>query len=127
VWRNFRIAGIELALVHRIVIPRLVLVGNEVNALAALLVAVGHSLELQSRPNRRVLRGASKLREPGQRSYGKRRHPNLHHFPTRMFSLIVHKISTPFDRKNISLRKFPPLECGDRLLEQLRVSVNAAI
>ena len=56
---DFGVARIQLAAVHVVVIVRLVLVGNEIDALAALLVAVRAFLKLQGLPDRRVLRRKS--------------------------------------------------------------------
>src|SRR5450759_1556102 len=62
VWADLRITRIELAAVHVGVIVRLILVGNEIDADFAVLLAVRHELVLQGLPNRRVLRCKGLLR-----------------------------------------------------------------
>jgi hypothetical protein len=47
--RNLRIARKDLAPIHIVVVPRLILIRNEIDAVAALLVAVRLLLKLQGR------------------------------------------------------------------------------
>ena len=83
--RDLRITRIELAAIHIVIIPRLVLVGNEVDAVAALLITIGLFLKLQGIADGRVLRRRCQEGKAGKGDYGYRRNPNLKYFSTRMF------------------------------------------
>src|ERR1035438_9085626 len=74
VWTDLRIARIELAAVHVGVIVRLILIGNEIDAHFAALLAVRHELVLQGLPDRRILRCEGSLGQSGKWHDGKRRH-----------------------------------------------------
>ncbi len=98
VWADLSVARVQLAAVHRIVIVWLILIGDEVDAHFAVLFTIRMILKLQGRPNRRVLRSKGSLGQSGKWYYGKRRHSDLKHLPTRMFRLIFHLNHPPFDR-----------------------------
>jgi hypothetical protein len=68
--RNLRIARIELAPIHIVVVPRLILIGKEIDAVAALLVAVRLLLKLQGLPYRRVLRCRREVGKSGKWNCG---------------------------------------------------------
>jgi hypothetical protein len=88
--RNLRIAGIEFAPIDIVVVPGLILIRDEIDAGAALLVAARLLLKLQGLPYRRVLRCRCQMGKSGKWNCGQRRNTNLEHFSTRMFRLIFH-------------------------------------
>ena len=79
---NLGVAGIKLAAVDRVIVVRLVFVREEIDALAALLVAVRRVLKFQSGTNRGVLRGKGFRTESNERRDREGRHARLDHLST---------------------------------------------
>ena len=94
--RNLRIAGIEFAPIDIVVVPGLVLIRDEIDAGAALLVAAGLLLKLQGLPYRRVLRCKCQMGKSGKWKCGQRRNTNLEHVSPRMFRLIFQCSQTSY-------------------------------